>query len=91
MSQLEKEIKRLRYALGETLKMNAVLQNELQKLRKKDLKEEKRSSINELGNTYFVSSPPIGDFSDTLNQIYKSARSKKQSACTLPRITNSGK
>jgi hypothetical protein len=85
MNKLDKEVKRLRFALGETLKMNAFLQNELQKLRR----EETNEGNGVLANNHSVTSPAIEDFSETLKEIYNCEKNRKQSAFTLPRITNS--
>jgi len=85
MNKLEKEVKRLRFALGETLKMNALLQNELQKLRRGETNE----GNGVLVNNNSVTSPAIEHFSETFKQIYNSEKNRKQSAFTLPRIANS--
>jgi regulator of replication initiation timing len=84
MNKLDKEVKRLRFALGETLKMNALLQNELQKLR-----EETNEGNGALVNNNSVTSPAIQDFSETFKEIHNCEKNRKQSAFTLPRITNS--
>lgn len=86
---MDKEVRRLRFALGETLKMNAVLQKELQKLKKEENKETSDQQIYELTNNSQMPSPLIGEFSDTFREMYSSVKSTKQSAFSLPRIINS--
>ena len=82
--KVENEVKRLRVALTETLRINAALRQELQTMSRRQLIE---SSGNKL------SSPTIGDFNKTFQELNKplnNCSNKAQTITSLPRITNSG-
>ena len=79
IKSLEKEIKRLRQALNELLKINSTLKCENIKM--------KQERIEELNGKCSVASISIDEFCKTLNQINQNSTIKKSGAF-LPRIRN---
>ncbi|CAG2164259.1 unnamed protein product [Oppiella nova] len=85
IKSLENEVKRLRYALGETLKMNAMLKSQLQDL---NTSAHERQTEKEFTSNW-LPSPTVSEFHKTFAEIYSTEDShlnQNESTISLPRI-----
>lgn len=89
ITQLEQEIRKLRCALNEAVKMNVFLKEQITSFRREPCKQAGTESTNHI---LCFSSPPLAEFSKTFQKFYQQADSKQKVAdqnrnIFLPKIT----